>query len=385
MTTPISDVFYRVIVRNTARTRVGEIQAFSKLIMRPRFNDVGSWEIDIAVDHPQSRLLTPGAWLTFMTATGLEVCSGQLRGLKITWSNSDMGSGTLTAYGPTAEVVLSDRLIYQVPGSVATSQAAFAYDTRTGVGETIIKQWVDLNAGTSALASRSISGLKIEPDLARGATITGSPRMDNLLTFIQPLAESAGLGFRVAFGTDDTVEFQMFAPADRSKTAKFGRELGNLQSLEYVQEAPRSSDVVVGGSGLTTARIFREVIDSPTIAIWGNRSETFFDLNNSADSVELDQAGTQEMVQNGPVSGLTIKTIDTPYLTFGVDYYLGDLVSIPEYGVSDVLRGVDIEWGSGAAPQTTSAVGTWSSTGHPLMIKQLNFLAAKLAALQVKK
>lgn len=384
MTTPFSDTFYRVIVRNSARTRTGEIQSFIKLILQPRYNDVGTWSLDIAVDHPHTALLVPGAWLTFMVGN-FEVCSGQLRGLKVVWSNSETGSGTLTAYGPTAEIVLSDRLIYQVPGSAATSQAAFAYDTRTGVGETIIKQWVDLNAGPSALAARSISGLKIEPDLARGATITGSPRMDNLLTFIQPLAESAGLGFRVAFGTDDTMEFQVFLPVDRSGTAKFGRELGNLTSLEYTQEAPKSSDVVVGGSGLTTARIFREVIDSPSIKVWGARSETFFDLNNSSDSVELDQAGTQEMVQNGPISGLTIKTIDTPYLTFGVDYNLGDQVSIPEYGVSDVLRGVDIEWSSGAAPHTTSSVGTWSHIGTPALIKALAILNAKIAALQVKK
>jgi hypothetical protein len=384
MTIPFSDIYYRVIIRNPSRTRTGEIQSFTKLILQPRYNDVGSWSMDIAVDHPQSRLLVPGAWLTFM-AGNFEVCSGQLRGLKVTWSNSETGAGTLNAYGPTAEVVIGDRLIYQVPGSAATSQAAFAYDTRTGVGETIIKQWVDLNAGPSALATRSISGLKIEPDLGRGATITGSPRMDNLLTFIQPLAESAGLGFRVAFGTDDTMEFQMFIPYDRSGTAKFGRELGNLTSLEYVQEAPKSSDVVVGGSGLTTARIFRETIDSPSIKTWGARSETFFDLNNSADPVELDQAGTQEMVQNGPVVGLTIKTIDTPYLTFGIDYNLGDVVSVPEYGITDVLRGVDIDWSSGSAPQTTSTVGTWSRVGTPALIKALALLNAKIAALQVKK
>jgi hypothetical protein len=384
MTIPFSDIYYRVIIRNSSRTRTGEIQSFTKLILQPRYNDVGSWSMDIAVDHPQSRLLVPGAWLTFMVGN-IEVCSGQLRGLKVTWSNSETGAGTLNAYGPTAEVVIGDRLIYQVPGSAATSQSAFAYDTRTGVGETIIKQWVDLNAGPSALATRSISGLKIETDMGRGATITGSPRMDNLMTFIQPLAESAGLGFRVAFGTDDTMEFQMFIPQDRSDTAKFGRELGNLTSLEYVQEAPKSSDVVIGGSGLTTARIFRETIDSPSIKTWGARSETFFDLNNSADPVEMDQAGTQEMVQNGPVAGLTIKTIDTPYLTFGVDYNLGDQVSVPEYGVTDVLRGVDIEWSSGAAPQTTSTVGTWSRVGTPALIKALALLNAKIAALQVKK
>jgi hypothetical protein len=384
MTIPLISPFYRVIVRNSARTRVGEIQAFTKISFSLKYNDVGTWSLDISNDHPHVRLLTKGAWLTFMSGD-FEMCSGTLRGFKQTWGSSDLGTGTLTVYGPTAEVVISDRLAYPVPGSVATSQAGSAYDARSGPGETIIKAWVDANAGPSAIAARQTKGLTIETDAGRGNTIKGSARMDNLLTFIQPLAESADLGFNVQFGSDDTMTFQMFENADRSQTAKFGRELGNLSSFEYVREAPKSSDVVVGGSGDLTARVFREIVDTTSIADWGNRSETFVDRRDTADATELDQAATEESVNNGPVAGLTIKTIDTPNLVFGVNYFLGDTVSIPEFGISDVLRGVDIEWSASGPPETTSDVGTWSKTGSSALIKKLADLTKKLAALQTKK
>lgn len=384
MTIPVISPLYRVIIRNVTRTRVGEIQAFTKISFSLKYNDVGTWSLEISKDHPKAALLTKGAWLTFMVGD-FELCSGVLRGFKQSWGSSDIGTGTLTAYGPTAEVVISDRLAYPVPGSVATSQAGSAYDSRSGVGETIIKAWVDANAGPSAIAARKTGGLVIETDAGRGETIKGSARMDNLLTFIQPLAESAKLGFNVQFGTDDTMSFQMFQPADRSATAKFGRELGNLVSFEYTQEAPKSSDVVVGGSGDLTARVFREITDSVTIADWGNRSETFVDRRDTADATELDQAATEESVNNGPVAGLTIKTIDTPLLAFGVDYYLGDKVSIPEFGITDVLRAVEIEWSASASPSTTSDVGTWSRTGSSALIKKLADLTKKLAALEAKK
>ena len=193
MTTPISDPFYRVIIRNSARTRVGEIQGFTGLNLSPRYCDVGAWSLGIPYDHPQAKNLTKGAWLTFMSGD-FEVCSGHLRGLKRSWGASDVAGGTLNAYGPTAEIVISDRLVYPVPGSPANAQTAQAYDSRSGAGETIIKAWVDANAGPGAITIRETGGLRIETDAGQGATIKGSDRMDNLLTFIQPLAASAGVG-----------------------------------------------------------------------------------------------------------------------------------------------------------------------------------------------
>jgi Siphovirus ReqiPepy6 Gp37-like protein len=384
MTTPISNPFYRVIVRNSARTRVGEIQGFTSLSMSPLFNDVGTWSLLIPYDHPQAAYLTPGAWLTFM-AGNIEVCSGHLRGLKRTWSSTDVMGGTLNAYGPTAEVVLSDRLVYPVPGSPASTQTAFAYDTRSGPGETVIKQWVNVNAGPGAIAARVTKGFLVDPDLGQGSAISGSGRMDNLLTFIQPLAEAAGLGFRVVFGDDDTMNFQTFVPRDMSGIAKFGTEMGNLSSFELLSEASKSSAAIVGGSGDLTARVFREIDDTQSSSIWGARSETFVDRRDTADPVQMDQSGTSETVVNGPITGLTIKTVDTPYLVFGVDYGLGDVVSLPEFGITDILRGVNISWTATASPLVDSTVGTWSKTGTSAMAKKLAALDAQIASLATKK
>jgi hypothetical protein len=388
MSYPISLPFYRVIVRGNwnPAVKLGEIQAFTKISLQLKYNDVGSFSMEIPNDHPSVKILMKGGWLTFLIGE-VEICSGQMRGFKQAWSTAEAGSGTLTVYGPTAEVLVADHLAYQDPTHTANQQAAFAYDSRNGVGETIIKQFVDLNAGPDMSADRWSNGigLMMEPDGKRGATIQGSARMDNLLTFIQPLCESAGLGFKVSFGSDEFLTFRMFQPHNLADLAKFGREMGNLTSFEYVQEAPHTDVAVVGGGGDLTARVFVEVVDGVSRNIWHVRSEAFVDRRDTSDFTEMTQAGTEEVVKNGPMSGLTLKTMDTPTLTFGIDYGLGDLVSIPEFGITDVLRAIDIQWSVGGPPVTTSDVGTWSKTGTPALIKTLADLTAKVAALQAKK
>lgn len=374
---------YTVRIRDATKVKRGELGRMTGLKLIPRFNDVGAFEITLPYSHPKTQLIAKGGWIEFLS-NDATVMVGNIRGIKLVEDESNVG-GTLTAYGPSAEQVLADRLAYQVPGSAATSQGADDYDNRTGIAETIIKQYVNVNAGPGALGARQVSSFVIETDLARGSSVKGSARMTNLLELAQGLALAGGLGFRVVFNASDQLEFQIYVPTDRSGSAKFGTDLGNLVSYELTQEASKSSCVIVGGGGDGTARTFRETNDTASQTLWSNRSETFIDQRDTTDATELDQAATEEMVTNGPVNGLAIKTADTPNLRFNVDYFLGDEVSIPAAGVTDILREVEIEWDADTGPSTSSTVGTASTTGTLAMLKKLADLNAKVAALEAKK
>jgi hypothetical protein len=366
-------------------TKVGDIGRATSLKLVPKFLDVGGYELTLPSRDPKAALLTKGAWLEFLTSDDDGIMAGQIRGIKEVEDENNVG-GTLTVYGPSAEQVIADRLAYQVPTSAATNQAAAEYDRRSGVAETVIKAYVNLNAGPGALVARRTTGLSIEADNLRGSSVKGSARMMNLLELIQPLALSGGIGFRVVFSTvTGQLEFQVYVPTDKSGTAKFGMQLGNLVSYERTQEAPRSSVAVVGGQGDGTARVFRELIDSAAITLWGNRSEAFVDRRDSTDTVELDQAGTEEIVTNGPINGLAIKTMDTPRLQFYKDYNLGDKVSIPDKGVTDVLREIELSWTAEKGPSAESTVGSSSVTGTDRLIKRLNYLNRVVEMLQARK
>jgi hypothetical protein len=380
---PVATPPYVIEARDADRLRVGQIDRLTSLELTPVFNGVGGWTMNLPAGSAQEQLFVKGGWISVYTPDGEDVFTGQVRGRKKARSDSEPFAGMRTFYGPSAEQLLADRLAYQVPGSAATSQSGAEYDRRTGAGETVIKQYVNLNAGPGALVARRIAGLVIEADAERGTTVIGSARMNPLLDVIAPLAETAGLGFRVRFNAAGDLEFQIYEPTDKSLDARFGIDLGNLSNYEHTEEAPKASAAIIGGEGEGTTRTFREVIDTDAITDWGIRNETFVDQAGAASTDEMDQAGAEQLVTNGPVNGLTIEAIDTPRLQFGKHYNLGDVVTAED--VTDVLRGVTISWTASDGATTKSDVGTASMTGTQRMIKRLADLTTKVAALQAKQ
>lgn len=373
---------YEIRIRDANRVKTGDLERVTALKIIPRYLDVGAFELTIPLSDPKASKLVQGGWLQFLS-NDEEIISGQIRGYKTLMDENTVG-GTLTVYGPSAEQVVADRLAYQVPTSAATSQSATDYDRRSGAAETVVKGYVSANAGPSALTARRVSGLVIETDLARGSAVKGSARMLNLAELISPLCLSGGIGWRVRFNGDD-LEFQVYVPSDKSGTAKFGSYLGNLVSFERTREAAKTNLAIIGGQGEGTARVFREIQDSAAVAAWNNRTETFIDRRDTTDTVELDQAGTEEIVSNGPIEGLSIKTADTPNLLFYRDYFLGDTVSIPEAGIVDILREIEITWTADGGPAAETTVGSASTTGTLKMIRKLDELNKKVEALQAKQ
>lgn len=373
---------YEIRIRDTNRIKTGDLGRITSLKIIPRFLDVGAFEVSVPLAHSQVSKLVPGGWLQFLSEDE-EIISGQIRGFKTIVDENNVG-GTLQVYGPSAEQVVADRLAYQVPTSAATSQGAADYDRRSGVAETVVKAYVNLNAGPGALVARRVAGLVMETDLARGASVKGSARMFNLSELISPLCLSGGIGWRVRFNGDN-LEFQVYVPSDKSGTAKFGSTLGNLVSFERVREAAKTNTSIVGGQGEGTARVFREMGDAAAVAAWNNRTETFIDRRDTTDTIELDQAGTEELVNNGPIEGLSIKTADIPNMRFYRDYFLGDKVSIPEAGITDIIREIEINLTADGGPSAETTVGSAATTGNLKMIKKLAELDKKLAELQAKQ
>lgn len=365
--------------------KTGDIGRATSLKLVPKFLDVGGFELTLPSRYSKASLLTEGCWLEFLSSDGDGIMAGQIRGIKEVADDNNYG-GTLTVYGPSAEQVIADRLAFQVPGQPATNQSAADYGRRAGVAETVIKAYVSENAGSGAIAARQTSGLTIETDYARGATVKASARMLNLLELIRPLAQTGGIGFRVVFSvTTGQLEFQVYTPTDKSGSAKFGMNLGNMVSYERVREAAKTNVAIIGGAGDGTSRVFREIVDNTAITNWSNRTETFVDRRDTTDTPELDQAGTEEVVNNGPVNGLSIKTMDTPNLQFYRDYNLGDVVSIPDMGVTDVLREIELTWDASDGPKAETSVGTASMTGTYRMIKQLAYLTKIVEEIQARK
>jgi hypothetical protein len=214
---------------------------------------------------------------------------------------------------------------------------AQAYDVRTGAAETVMKQFVDYNIGPNAELSRRI--LTIEPDTGLGLHVTGRARFHNLLDLLTTLAlQGGGLGFNVV-QEGDNLTFKVYEPADKTRSAFFSPLLGNLASFEYSNDAPESNLVIVGGGGEGTDRNIRWKPNNESILKYW-RIETFVDQRDTSDEAELTQSMDEELLNKAEKHTFTFVPIDTPQLSFGKQYRLGDKVSIVLTQPNEV---VDIE------------------------------------------
>jgi hypothetical protein len=185
-----------------------------------------------------------------------------------------------------------------------------------------------------------------------------------LLTLLRELALSGGVGFRVRqVGTG--LQFQTYGPVDRTGTAKFSLELGNLAAYQYSVTAPEATYVFVGGGGEGTARTIRER-SADDFSDWGRFEGEFVDRRDTTDTAELDQTGLETLTDKGAQTSLSITPIDTPHLSFGDHYDLGDRVTVHlDVPIQDLVRQVTISL-TADGTKITPGVGTATDASRQL-------------------
>lgn len=311
---------YRIYIRDSQFRRIGEITDYTKLDLIPRFNNVGSFVLDLPTDSYAAKELTKPKHGLIVTRDGKHLFSGTVTSRKRSFSSS---GDSMIISGKDDMQFLANRLAYPVPSA---DFSLADYDVRTGKAETIMKEYVSFNTGPETTIS-SRRDLTIEADRGLGDTITGRARFQNLLEFLSSLAlKGGGLGFKVVH-VEESLQFQVYQPTDKTKSAFFSPLLGNLSSFEYSNDNPEANFVIVGGGGEGKNRIIQWKGDSESITKYG-RIETFADRRDTSDINELNESVDEELVTKSEQNSFSFTPIDTPQLSFGKDYALGDKVSI---------------------------------------------------------
>lgn len=374
-----------VAVRDENLARVAAITP-TALTFTPRYNDVGEWSLQVPADAPGASFLrAAGAGVLIYRGDDMALLmSGPVGTRRLTQTDAGLA---LEVSGPDDNVWISSRLAYQMPSRTVPNQGtpttgALTHDRRSGAAESVVKQYVDANLGQSAQVERRVVTVAPVASTPRGSVVTGAARMTPLLDLIRGLAATGGIGFGVKqVGT--ALVFDVYVPTDRTGTARFSSQLGNLESFEFSETAPSASYVVSGGQGQGIARAFAFTEDAPALVEWPRwRMERFVDQRQAEDAAEILQARLEELVTNGPQTSLSITTRDTAQTQFGRDFFIGDRVTVePVVGavVKEVLREVTVTW----TPERTSVVsrvGTAETTGTSRIIRALRRLTSKSAA-----
>jgi hypothetical protein len=310
---------------NASFQRLGQLDAFTKFELVTGYNVVKGWYVEMDAASDQAALMQQAEYISAVLAeTGDTIWTGALRRMKY-----DSVSNTFTFYGVDA-LWLKNRRALPVPSGPPYTSAE--YDVRTGPAETVIKNYVKYNAGSSAKTDRQIPGLTLEADAARGITYTGRARFDKLTDLICGIGLATDLGLRVLDG-----EFQIWVPQDLSAKVRFSDITDTLGSYEFEIGDTEANYLYGGGSGSGTSQAFYEKGDPTSITEYG-RVEGYVNIGRTAVTAEIDAALDAELQKQAATAWFKFTVVETPDRALWTDYWLGDLVSVEVKGQIYVTR-----------------------------------------------
>lgn len=323
----------RVLVRNASAAITHELSGYTSLTYTKRHGALGVWTMRLPVGHRHVTTLQVGAGIV-VELDGITDFSGIVTGRSLL-----KGDAAWEIRGADDLQVLADRVVLPAPlASTVVGQTA-VYDQLTAKAETLMRWYVDRNAGPSAIARRRVAGLTLAPDQARGLLLTAAGRFDGLLAFISDIAVAgatkstgdgpdprAQLGMRVVQTSDTTRQFQLYQPVDRSASVVFSEGLGNLADYELEVNRPEAT-YGYAVSGQKPAYTYAEHgIDTLTTNF--GIVETATHANETTDAVKVSQELDKALTDKADTVRVKASLTDTDGVRYGAHYQLGDVVAV---------------------------------------------------------
>lgn len=396
---------WTLLARDTNREIMGVLEGWA-LDLTLRLNEVGSWSITV----PRETIPAPGDWPRqfsglVMLRDGVPVASGQVESTTFEWSASPdddaAGPGNYSISGATDMLSLGWRIVYPNPDGVWSygGQEGTPYYVRPGNDETLpagelMRQIVNEQAGSLARSERRVPGLRIGQPLDIGAQVKVRDRFSNLLDLLREVALAGGnLVFDVVDALDSNFDFVVREPTDRTLTARFGPELGNVTSLKMQYAAPTVTAALVAAGGELDSRYLQEFPDE--LAGQGRRFEALVDQRQvgSADSnnevtpeqeEELVKKAEEVLAEGAAQTAVSARILDTPHVQWLRDYNIGDLVSIqtPLGAVTDFVREVRVKVDETGYEQIETTIGTEEATQEDPMARVVKRMQRRLYQLE---
>lgn len=323
-----------VEVRDVNLNRKGIITTkFLDLKAKIEHNKPGSWTLTLPANHPRVADLEAEGSGIVVSLYGQEHFSG-VTDMPVRKADRQNPDGTLTFSGVTDDILLADARAWPEPSNPNPGTQANTNDTRTGTAEDVMIAYVARNIGQLAPAARRgllASKLSTGVSLGRGAIVTKSPRFQNLHELLGEIATYANLGYQV-IQRAGTLHFEVLNVTDRSGTVRLDIQNGTLTSEEIAKSPPSLTRAIVAGQGEGTDRLIIQrttAASAAAEAAWGRVIESFIDQRNSADLVELQQAGDEALLEGGfTATNVKVVPSDDQTMRYAIDWFAGDKVGV---------------------------------------------------------
>lgn len=257
----------------------------------------------------------------------------------------ESGRGRIISYGRGYDDLLMRRSILYPSGSTGSA--------KIGPGETVMKEYVDENAGPGAtspsrlLASGVTPGLTIQEDLAAGVVWEGARAYRSLFDVVQEIAHAALVDFKIVGNGAAAFEFRAKAypwGTDRSTQGLepltglngagnspviFSETFGNmLRSSHVYAHTDEANVVIVLGQGLEDQRAIlqRQNGDAQALTPW-NRREVTRNANQESTVAGLQAVGDAVLHDLKARETFNFSVMQAGPWFYLRDYNLGDLVT----------------------------------------------------------
>lgn len=387
----------QLLVTDRHLTVLGVLDGWTKLDCDLNFNAPASGSVTLPARPQYMELLQPGHRLV-LVRDGAVWCAGPLEQPQgYVWDlDQNASPGTVTVAFTDDLARVAGYLTYPEPSKAFSTQTTNSNVVRqisSTNAETIIRQLVNENCGPGALAVRRIEQLVLDDVASVGGTCSISTRFEPLLDTCRTVAATDGLGFRTR-QVGSQIRFGVYAPADRTATARFSAGLGNLRSVAFTMAAPlATSELVQGGNDPAetatppNTRTYIEVA-SGAAADW-YRVEKLIDKTGTTDDSkgELTQAGTLALGDDNPQASLSTVTVDTDGLRAGRDFGLGDRVTVvlpTGLEVTDIVQTISLAATPDDGELVTSVIGNSDKTTTSATVRAVRDLARRLGRLEAR-
>ncbi len=338
---------YQVRLLDQAGVQVALLTEWRSLQYTQRVNRVGNYTLIIDGDAPVVDLFVVDGQIEILRR---DIAASPSFGWTLDFeafhrteqrSTAENGLSTYRSSGRDYNDLLARRAILH---RASTSGA-----DKSGAGETVMKDYVNENAGPGAIAPRLFNGvtpgLTIQVDGAAGSNWEGAKSFRPLIETLREIADATTVDFQVVGTGPVLFEFQAQARpigidrtnvgidntglnASGNAPVVFSLEFGNMQSPSYslIRNPEVTAAIVLGqgveGSREVVQRTSADITDSPL-----NRVESVRNANEESATDGLDSVGDALLEKLQARETFDFQTMQIPGLLYGRDYFLGDTVT----------------------------------------------------------
>lgn len=315
------------IIMNTNFEKLAVIDDYSSFIWTTRYYDVGDFELCVDVTINNINLLQIGYYIMRDDDDNLGIIE------KINISQNSDGKERLIVSGRFLASVIGRRIISkqtQVSGTVSKA----------------IETLLDNEVINPTDSSRQISGLNYISSVVSTDTFQAQYTGKNLLTVIEDLCLTYGLGFKVILQENNEFTFKLYEGVDRSYNQNinpyivFSDKYDNLISSQYEESHQNLVNaVLVAGEGEGIDRKMIWALNGSPSGL--DRYEYFADKRDiQSNEGEISEEDYYEQLQNSGNEYLTEFTS-----AFTGDVYFDNIKYREDVNVGDICTIENEKWG----------------------------------------